>query len=843
MPEVPDVPKVRVPRVRVPEVLGMREVRDVQRLGTSTSTLGTPGTLGTLGTLASLLATARDEYAAALRRGDQARQIMANYSDSVDALIRSVASSAADEPRARHVVCALGGYGRRTLCLHSDIDLLIVFDGRIRAAEEQIVKALLHPLWDLRLTVGHQVRELAELDFFDQDNPEFLLALLDLRWLAGNPSVFDGVRERSEGAGKERWHHATEILRSLIARRHRTFNETLYQLEPDIKEAPGGLRDAVAAQWFRDLAAHDWPRSEQNDVTPSREAEDFLLGVRSILHLETGRNTNVLTHRMQERVSEMRDYAGASVQHRVEAFMSDYFRHARSIAQTLQWWQNGGRMGKPAAVTDVPPADGEWQPEAILDLLRPRRGFYQRLTRMRDCGLLGKIFPEFQKIHCRVIRDFHHRYTVDEHTLLTLRNVESLLDPATASRDRFGSLLRELHAPELLALALLYHDVGKWKDDDHASESVRMARPMLDRLALPADARHVVEFLIGNHLQMSRIAFRRDSEDPDVVRDFAAIVGTEERLKMLCLLTLADIEAVSPDALTPWKEELLWRLYVDTYNCLTMSYADDLIDNDPAIAVTLSVPRPDDIGADELSQFLGGLPKRYLALFNAEQIYRHVRLARDIHRDEVHSFLESKDDIWELTVVTLDKPYLFASISGVLSYFGMDILRAQAMTTPACDSAQAVPSGSRGTQGLVLDVFQFVDADAFLRHNPGAAAEICQRLDEVVAGRVDVERLLRAKEHSVLYRRGLVAPVVHFDHEHSKKYTVLEIVADDAPGLLHRISRVISSQGCGVDLALISTEGRKAIDVLHVTKDRQKLSESDRVALKQALAQALETNS
>jgi [protein-PII] uridylyltransferase len=162
----------------------------------------------------------------------------------------------------------------------------------------------------------------------------------------------------------------------------------------------------------------------------------------------------------------------------------------------------------------------------------------------------------------------------------------------------------------------------------------------------------------------------------------------------------------------------------------------------------------------------------------------------------------------------------------VLSYFGMDIHRGQAMTTAT---------------GLVLDVFEFSDEGRFLRQNPGATAEIYHMLGAAVAGKVDVKALLQGKERSIVYRRRQrVPPVVNLDNEHSRKYTVVEIVADDAPGLLHRISRVISRQGCDVDLALISTEGKKAIDVLHVTKDGGKLVEADQAALKDKLQRILE---
>jgi [protein-PII] uridylyltransferase len=215
-----------------------------------------------------------------------------------------------------------------------------------------------------------------------------------------------------------------------------------------------------------------------------------------------------------------------------------------------------------------------------------------------------------------------------------------------------------------------------------------------------------------------------------------------------------------------------------------------------------------------------------LTLFGLASIYRHVRLARGIQRDEVHAFLERHADVWELTLVTLDKPYLFSNVSGVLSYFGMDIHRGQAMTTP---------------EGLVLDVFQFADVGGFLRLNADAPGEISRMLENVVAGSIDVPTLLRGKLQSPLYRhRRHGAPVVRFDNDHSRKYTVLELVADDAPGLLYRISRVISGCGCDVDLVLISTEGKKAVDVLHITKQGKKLTESEQISMREGLERMLE---
>ena len=151
--------------------------------------------------------------------------------------------------------------------------------------------------------------------------------------------------------------------------------------------------------------------------------------------------------------------------------------------------------------------------------------------------------------------------------------------------------------------------MGKWRDDEHALESERMAVDALDRLQVTGEARETVQFLIRHHLRMSLSAFRRDTEDPEIVKEFAHLVGTEDRLKMLCLLTLADIEAVSPETLTPWKEELIWRLYVDTYNQLTQAYGDELIERNQAGLIELLAGRPQDLPEAEITRFVEGLPQ------------------------------------------------------------------------------------------------------------------------------------------------------------------------------------------------------------------------------------------
>ena len=830
----------------------------------------------------SQLDAARVALAADARLAHAGLSAVDRYSTRVDELIQGIYAAARDDTTTPVALLAIGGYGRRQLCLHSDIDLMVIFGGPIAAAEERFLRSVLHPLWDLRLDVGHQVRELRDFDHVEDDNPEYLVAILEARFLAGDRGVFERFVAACLGEESDWRAPMREALLELTAQRHAQFNRTVFHLEPDIKDAPGSLRDATAIRLLARLADHATRATSSGGRL--EEAEDFLLRIRSILHLERGRNLNDLSHELQETVATLFASPGEEPRRQVEALMSTYFHHARLIARSLAAAMNS--LAAPATSTatalgnhlargwdgirftdgtcaslrpdtwlrpfeaaldaQLPVSDqvltcierhGErYAPERFLPsteerdrlmrVLRPRPGLYDRLSEMHGSGLLGRMFPEFQKIYCLVIRDFYHKYTVDEHTLLTIRNLERLGTPRTPSRERFGGVLGELPSPELLVLALLFHDVGKWTNRNHSEEGVRMAVGALRRIKVPERAIADVEFLIRHHLQMSLAAFRRDVTDPDVVTQFARLVGTEQRLKLLCLMTLVDIEAVGPDVMTPWKEEMLWRLYVETYNRLTLGYGDDVIDDTVTTIDEIVAGRPNDVPEDELTTFLEGYPQRYLRLVDRARVYGHVRLSRDIRPGEVHSALEETGSAWELSAIAFDQPRLFADVCGVLSYFGMDILRGQAM---------------KNQGGIVLDLFQFADHEDYLRLHRTAASELTQLLGDVVAGKVDIDDKLRGRARALAgsSRKQRIRPVVHFDNHHSRRFTVVEIVAENAWGLLYRVSRAISNRRCDIDLVLISTEGSRAVDVFHITEAGQKLSETAQQQLRAELETAL----
>ena len=488
--------------------------------------------------------------------------------------------------------------------------------------------------------------------------------------------------------------------------------------------------------------------------------------------------------------------------------MADLFKNARSALQDFFL----GRRQSAASGAHVPETapDAPRSPLAddlllaldtrnntrLLELLRPQPGLAAALRELRRIDRLHPLFPQ----------------TSISHAIAVIESLEKLRMQTSVSGERFGSMLRELEAPELLTLALLLSDDGSGKVASDPEQSVRAAQQTLDVLQIAGDARNTVEFLLRNQLQMSLIAFRQDTSDPSIVGKFVELFSTEERLKMICLMTVADLSAAGPEALTPWKAEVLWRLFVDTYNHLTMAYGDEVIDTHEAALSALNANRPFDISEAEMAAFLKGLPRRYLTLFEPERIYGHVRLALNISADDVHYFLNKKADVWELTVITLDKPYLFSNICGVLSHFGFDILRGHAFTSRS---------------GLIVDVVQFTDRKGCL-----ARPQLDPLLSDAVAGRVDISAMLRERQRDAgTHQTPRTSPVIYFDNDSSPRYTILELVVADAPGLLHRISRIISERGCAVDLVLISTEGERAVDVFHLRKGDSKLNDSDELVL------------
>jgi [protein-PII] uridylyltransferase len=431
----------------------------------------------------------------------------------------------------------------------------------------------------------------------------------------------------------------------------------------------------------------------------------------------------------------------------------------------------------------------------------------QALRAMHDTGLLQIIIPVWEQIECLVVRDFYHRYTVDEHTLVTLEYLQELKATNDVRRRRFRELVEETEEMPLLYMALVFHDLGKSDGlEGHAIASARLAERVLERMQMSETERRTVLFLIEHHLDLSAVMNSRDLSDPATAVELASRVETMEYLRLLALMTYADISAVNPDAMTPWRLEQLWRTYVVGHRELTRE---------------LDTERIHSPEHDETSDFLEGLPTRYLRTHTPDQVRQHVQLARAASESGLALEVERANGIYTITVLTPDRPNLFASLAGVLSSFGMNILKAEAFANQ---------------NGTVLDTFSFGDPMRTLELNPAELDRLKATIRRAVLGKEDVQRLLRGRaKPTAPSKHAVVKPTVAFDDEASESATLVEIVAEDRPGLLYELASTFSGAECSIEVVLIDTEAHKALDVFYVTRDGAKLSVDSYAELREQL--------
>jgi [protein-PII] uridylyltransferase len=489
------------------------------------------------------------------------------------------------------------------------------------------------------------------------------------------------------------------------------------------------------------------------------------------------------------------------------------------------------------ALASTPPRGAELWLYLQETLVQPHAA--DALRAMNSLRLLALLLPELKGIEALVVRDFYHRYTVDEHSFLAIENLHRLIDSQSEWDRRFALLLGEIEQPELLYLALLLHDSGKAvPGENHIEASVQLTDSCADRLDLDPADRETLRYLVASHLEMSA-AMRRDVFDPANVKSFAEKVGAPERLKMLCLMTYADVKAVNPEAMTPWKADNLWQLYIACANYLNRS-ADQRVHTDTHIGDTndSSNLAPSNlahlrslaaVAGKKINIFLEGLPQRYLRIHGATDVLGHAEMAARLGQSGVQLSLKQVRHWYELTLVTTDRPFLFASLSGTLAAWGMNIVKANAFSNAA---------------GIVVDTFYFTDRFRTLEMNLQEWDRLKKSIADVVKGQADVARMLsdRLKSETAdsAKVKVKVATQVEFDDSCSANSTLVQILTQDRPGLLYRMCSLVSKHDCNIEIALIETEGQMAIDVLYLSSRGTKLTSQQQAELGKALREELE---
>lgn len=842
------------------------------------------------------------------------------------ALVDEVVSSlwarevAADRKLANGVaIAAIGGYGRGQLFPYSDVDLLVCASKP--DAVKDAVRRVSQTLWDSGLQVALTTRTPKDCERFEAGNPEFALALLDLRYVAGDREVIESLQRKL--ASNRRGRDGRRILAelgTLTRERYGKYGGTLFHLEPNIKDCPGGLRDTNVCSWVAKLM----PERIESDEQEFQEAIAFLTSARCFLHWRHERDDNVLDWLAQDAAAEhgiglpagTRNAVGGGPQGGGKSldaayWMRVYFRHARLVERRLLCVMeaagqsvvsarpvNGFKLAPQAGFRvvdgrielDSPGAKGvqAWDPaqdpdivlaafaavartgirlgtasedriETMIPILSARleegAALWSRLAEiltglragvalrsMHAVGVLELILPEFHGIDALVIRDAYHRYTVDEHTFVlidTLHELEEEPGPnAPEWRARLGRMIHELENPALLYLAALLHDTGKGRaGDDHATESSRLAESVLSRLEMDPYDQAMVLQLIETHLEMSA-ALRRDIFDTETVRSFAGKVQTHESLWMLTLFTYADIRAVHPDALTPWKAENLWRLSMSTANQLDRNVDQERVQparggyakrGGDAGRIQRLLARAQPGERDALEHFVEGFPERYVRTRPSKVIYGQFCMAQQLTSEAVQLEFEYGLETSQITLVSRDRPGLFAAITTALAAWGMNVVTAEAFAN---------------AEGVVVDSFRFQDTFRTLELNESERDRFVASVRDVVEGRVSAEAMLSGRRRGRRKSpRVVVETTVEFDDAASATSTLMQVVAQDVPGLLRTISVMLSQMRFNVEVALVDTEGETAIDVFYLTQSGNRLTAAQKRDLRSALIEAIEENS
>ncbi len=450
--------------------------------------------------------------------------------------------------------------------------------------------------------------------------------------------------------------------------------------------------------------------------------------------------------------------------------------------------------------------------DSFFRILEGKAGVGRVLHEMHGLGLLGRYIPEFEPLTCFVQYDHYHRYTADEHTLLTMASLDGLAYTKELPLQHLAHLHREMERTHVLRLALLLHDIGKARGPRHVHRSAAALPEIILRLGLPADEGKVAEFLVAHHIEMCNTAERRDIEDPALIQRFADRVGTLEQLKMLYLLTYADMTAVAPGIWNEWRGTLLHELYrralrlLETGEALHRRRKTEEVAEQVSLEARAAARR---VGEAEVRRHVEGMPERYRMGTAPQEILRHIEFGRRIEQENLPCAIDVThrrrlgDTL--LTIVCRDRLGLFALIAGTLAAFDLSILDAKVYTR---------------SDGLVVDSFQVVDAEDKAVTDDALWERFQEVMEELLEGRMALDDVLGKNRRFLRLKQRVpfdIPTLVEYDLTASEDATVLEVITPDRHGLLARIARFLADERVSISRAKISTEGPRAVDVFYIT--------------------------
>ena len=836
----------------------------------------------------ALLKAVQGQLYERLAAGRDVRLLVREWTDAVDGVLREVWTGHQLDQADDLALIAVGGYGRAELQPCSDVDVLVLHRAQELPADVAAgVAAFITELWDLGLDVGSSVRSLQTCEALAREDITVATNLMESRTLVGD----DALRHELQVlTGPDRlWPGRAFFIakRDEQLARHAKHNNTEYNLEPDLKNAPGGLRDIQTIGWvakrhfgadtLRDLVGHGFLTEAEFEELDACQC--VLWRIRYALNQVTGRNETRILFDYQRRIAELFGHGDTRANRGVEQVMQDYYRAAMRISMLnemlLQYFEEAILGGDQPA--DIVPVNARFQlrdgalevtheqvfrdhPSALIEafvilgeqtelidvrastirllmqnasridddfrrdpanralfmaLLRCQAALFSSLRRMKRYGILGRYIPAFGAIIGKMQYDLFHIYTVDAHTLLVLKNMRRFR--YAESLQRFpvvAEVAQRLPKLELLYLAGLFHDIAKGRGGDHSELGAVDARDFcLDHGLSTWDA-NLVAWLTRHHLIMSVTAQKKDVSDPDVINEFARLVGDEIHLDYLYSLTVADICATNPTLWNSWRSSLLRQLYLQTRQALRRGLVNP-IDKSEWIAETRESARrllaEQGIDARAVEPLWDQLGDDYFLRESASDIAWHTQgiLRHDPDSGPLVLIRESHSAQFEgatqIFVYTRDMPNLFAATVAELDQLQLNVLDARIITS---------------TSHYSLDTYIVLDENNARIEDSHRLAHIGEKLRRSLA---------QPEQFPAIVERRLPRRLKHFDartevylsNDLAHQRTVVEVVTLDRPGLLARIGRIFMEHGVNLQNARIATLGERAEDVFFLTDSQQ----------------------
>ncbi|MDQ2075321.1 [protein-PII] uridylyltransferase [Marinimicrobium sp. ABcell2] len=797
---------------------------------------------------------------------------------------------------------AVGGYGRCELHPHSDIDLLLLTTSRDTLKQTQDnIEQLLTLLWDIGLEIGHSVRTLSECVDIAKDDITVATNLMESRTLAGDESLRHALLEETNA--DKLWPADQFFLAKWNEQiqRHQKYNDTEYNLEPNIKNAPGGLRDIqmigwVAKRYFqvrtlRELDGKGFFTDAEFSLLQS--GEEFLWRVRYGLHMIAGRAEERLLFDHQRELAKLFGYRDNSESLAVEQFMHRYYRLVmalrelndvllqflhevilqkginKSVTSINERFQLRDRYIEaahiyvfeetPSALLEIfvlmaqhPDIEGvrastirlmrenrhlidedyRNNPEntrLFIELLGHPAGLVEQLKRMSRYGILGLYLPEFGRVTGQMQHDLFHIYTVDAHTLKVVENLCNFLLPSAKEDFPIAAhIMKRLPKQELLYIAGLYHDIAKGRGGDHSTLGAVDAMEFCERHQISRRETRLVCWLVEQHLLMSAVSQKQDISDPDVIHNFALLIGDQTRLDYLYALTVADINGTNKELWNTWRASLMRQLYLETKRALRRGLENNIDKQDLIEETQQSALRKlarKQVASDISWKLWSDMGEEYFLRETAQDIAWHTE-AMAQHSDEGPLILIKESTSRELEGATQifvrskGRKNVFAAVATALDQLNLNI-----------QDARIYNSNS----GYTLDTFFVLNQDGEpLGDDPPALRKIQRALEEELRlvddySEVITRRTPRRMKHFTMPTRTSISNDMISGH------TVLEVISPDRPGLLACIGRIFLQFDILLQNAKIATLGERVEDIFFITdSDGEPLSDP-------AVCQSLQT--